>query len=261
MSKTNLSRFIKSVQKTLQKHSPEILTGMGIAGMISTVILAVNATPKALKLIAEAEDAKFNNGHGDTALTKAETVKAAWKCYIPAAVTCTLSAACIIGASSVNLKRNAALATAYQLSEKALTTYKEKVVETIGEEKERIIKDKVAEQQVKENPKTENKVFVTGDGDVLCYDAFSGRYFTSSKAKIDEAVNKINKSIIDDWCASLNDFYDELGLDNIKLGEMLGWNAGDDLLEIYYSSQISDDGKPCLVMDFHTNPNYEYYTH
>ena len=38
MSKTKLSHFIKSVQKTLQKHSPEILTGMGIAGMISTVV-------------------------------------------------------------------------------------------------------------------------------------------------------------------------------------------------------------------------------
>lgn len=252
---SNLSIIAKNMRKILIKHGPEILTGMGIAGMVTTAVLAVKTTPKAERLL-ELEKKKHKEP-----LTKKQVVKTVWKCYIPAVATCAASIACLVGASSVHLKRNAALATAFKLSEKAFTTYKEKVVETIGENQERIIKDKVAKEQLKENPKSENKVIVTGDGDVLCYDAFSGRYFTSSKAKIDEAVNRVNKTIIDDWCASLNDFYDELGLDNIKLGEMLGWNAGDDLLEIYFSSQISDDGKPCLVMDFHTNPNYEYYNH
>ena len=259
MSKTKLSHFIKSVQKTLQKHSPEILTGMGIAGMISTVVLAVNATPKALKLIAEAEDAKFDNGHGDTALTKAETVKAAWKCYIPAAITCTLSAACIIGASSVNLKRNAALATAYQLSEKALTTYKEKVVETIGEEKERIIKDKVAEQQVKENPKTENKVFVTGDGDVLCYDSLSGQYFKSTLDRIHKAENEVNYRLLSENYISLNAFYDMVGIRNTSLGDDLGWNVDGGQLKIDISSQIAENGQPCLVLEYELSPKYDFW--
>lgn len=252
---SNLTIITKSIRKVLTKHGPEILTGMGIAGMVTTAVLAVKTTPKAERLLDD-EKKKCQEP-----LTKKEVVKTVWKCYIPAAVTCAASIACLVGASSVNLKRNAALATAFQLSEKALATYKEKVVETIGENKEKIVKDKVAKEQLKENPKSKNEIFVTGDGDVLCYDAFSGRYFTSSKAKIDDAVNRINKTIIDDWCASLNDFYDEIGLDNIKLGDLMGWNAGDDLLDIYFSSQITDDGKPCLVMDYRTNPNYEYYNH
>lgn len=254
MSKMNLSSVAKSMRRTLTKHSPEILTGIGIAGMITTTVLAVKETPKAVRLLEERKDELETEK-----LPAVEIVKTTWKCYIPAAVTCTLSAACLIGASSVNLKRNAALATAYQLSEKALTTYKEKVVETIGEKKEKIIKDKVAEEHIKENPKSQNEVIITGNGDVLCYDAFSGRYFTSSKSKIDDAVNAINKTMLDDWCVSLNDFYDELNLDHTKLGDSMGWNTDGDLVKVYFSSQLTDEGKPCLVLDFDVAPNYNYY--
>ena len=53
MDKSTVARLIKSAQTTLSKHSPEILTGIGIAGMVTTVVLAVKATPKALQLIEE----------------------------------------------------------------------------------------------------------------------------------------------------------------------------------------------------------------
>lgn len=258
MSKINLSSIAKCMRRTLSKHSPEILTGIGIAGMITTTVLAVKATPKALELINNEKDAKLDNGYDDS-LTKMEIVKIGWKPYIPAMITGALSIACVIGASSVNFKRNAALATAYQLSEKALTTYKEKVVETIGEKKEQIVKDKVAEERIKENPKSQNEVIITGNGDVLCYDAFSGQYFTSSKSKIDDAVNVINKTMLDDWCVSLNEFYDELGLKHTKLGDTMGWNTDGELVKINFSSQLTDEGKPCLVLDFNVVPNYNYY--
>ena len=65
----------------LQKHSPEILTGIGIAGMVTTTILAVRATPKALLLIQEAEEVKHQNTDA-SALTPVETIKAAWLCYV-----------------------------------------------------------------------------------------------------------------------------------------------------------------------------------
>ena len=111
----NLSNMVKSVGATMKKHSPEILTGIGVAGMIATTVMAVKATPKAILLINEKEvELKVEK------LTLAETVKTTWKCYIPAAITGVSSIACIIGASSVNARRNAALATAYTLSETAL---------------------------------------------------------------------------------------------------------------------------------------------
>ena len=135
MSKINLSGMLKDTRKAFVKHSPEILTGVGIAGMITTTVLAVRATPKALRLI----DAKEYEEQRE--LTKFETIKTAWKPYVPAAVTGALSTACLIGASSVSLKRNAALAAAYTLSDTAFREYKEKVVETIGEKKEEMIQE------------------------------------------------------------------------------------------------------------------------
>ena len=89
--KPNLSKMIRSVQMTMAKHSPEILTGIGIAGMVTTTIMAVKATPKAMKLLEEEQQ------RHDEPLTKTETVKAAWKPYIPAAVTGAISVACLVG--------------------------------------------------------------------------------------------------------------------------------------------------------------------
>ena len=252
----NTSKIIKNSKLFLSKHSPEILTGMGIAGMITTTVLAVKATPKALDLLARAEDEKFDNGHGDP-LTVIEKVKAAWKPYIPAATTCIFSVACLIGASSVNARRNAALATAYKLSETALTEYKEKVIETIGEKKEKVIRDKINDDKLANNPVSKSEVIVIKNGDTLCYDAISGRYFKSSVDKIDKAVININKLMINEMYASLNDFYDELGLDHTLIGSELGWNI-DDKLEVEFGSHIADDGNPCIVVNFSVAPRYGY---
>ena len=104
MNKPNLSKWVKSVKSNVGKHSPEILTGLGIVGMVTTTILAVKATPRALDLIAQAEDEKFDNGHGSK-LTSIEVVKVAWEPYIPATITGTVSIACLIGASSVNARK------------------------------------------------------------------------------------------------------------------------------------------------------------
>ena len=106
MNKQIVKNAWRSLRKTVQKHSPEILTGIGIAGMIATAAIAVKATPKALRMIEEKEQ------EVGKPLTGPETVKTAWKCYIPAAVSGVCSAACIIGASSINARRNAALVTA-----------------------------------------------------------------------------------------------------------------------------------------------------
>ena len=53
MEKFNLSKVVKNVKAAASKHSPEILTGIGIAGMATTIVMAVKATPKALILIEE----------------------------------------------------------------------------------------------------------------------------------------------------------------------------------------------------------------
>lgn len=267
-----MSKFIKGAKISISKHSPEILTGIGIAGMITTTFLAVRATPKALELIEEKKD-ELNNKqveerldkNGDlrdykeiTKLKFPDLFKATWKCYIPAAVTSVVSIACLVGASSVHIKRNAVLATAYQLSETALTEYKEKVIETIGEKKEEVIRDKVNKDRIEKNPVSKNNVIITDKGNTLCYDHMSGRYFKSDIDKINKAVNVINNRILHDFYASLNDLYSELGLYTVSLGDKLGWNSDMGLIEVEFSSQLADDGTPCLVMDFNKAPKYDY---
>lgn len=253
MGKGNISKIINEIQKAVIKHSPEILTGLGIAGMITTTVLAVKATPKALDLINDRKDELDTEK-----LPPIEAVKAAWKCYIPAAVTCATSTACLIGASSVHLKRNAALATAYKLSESAISEYKDAVIDKLGEKKEQTIRDKVAEEKMKKNPVSSSEVFITEKGNTLCYDTISGRYFKSDIDRIKRAENAINKQLLDEMYVSLNDLYDELDLDHTKLGDELGWKIDDGLVELYFSSQLADDGTPCVVMDFARAPKYNF---
>lgn len=255
MGKTNLATITKDIRKFASKRSPEILTGIGIAGMITTTILAVRATPKALKLIEEQKEEESVDE-----LSSFEVVKVAWKPYIPAMVTCIASTACLIGASSVNTKRNTALATAYKLSETALSEYRDKVVETIGEKKERIVRDKVAEERVKKNPVSKNEVIVTGNGKTLCFDPISGRYFMCSIETIKKAENTLNKQMLHDISGyvSLNEFYDELGLDHTSVGNDLGWNTNQ-LIDIDFSSQLNDNGEPSVVLDYLVAPKCDYY--
>lgn len=272
MSKQNTSRFFKSVKASLSKHSPEILTGIGIAGMITATIFAVKATPKAMTLIEKRKEeindkrmtdiqettGDMRNYNEITKLGLGDTIKATWKCYIPTVVTASVSIACLIGASSVKSKRNAVLATAYQLSETALAEYREKVVETIGEKKEAAIRDKVNKERLEKNPVKNNEVIVTAKGNTLCYDHMTGRYFTSDIDKINKAVNEINNRILHEYYASVNDLYSELGLYHTSLGEKMGWNSDMGLLEVSFSAQVADDGNPCLVLDFNHPPKYDF---
>ena len=255
--KLNVSKLCKDAKVMVSKRSPEILTGLGIAGMISTTVLVVRATPKALDLIARAEDKKFDNGHGNK-LTVSEKMKVAWKPYIPAAITGIASISCIIGASSVHAKRNAAIAAAYNLSQTALTEYKEKVVETIGEKKEQAIKDKIAKDKIKKDPVSKSEVIVTGKGNTLCYDAFNSRYFYSDIDQIKRAINELNRIMLNQMYVSLNDFYDELNLKHSGNGDELGWKLDDGFIEVDFSSQLSDDGRPCLVIEYMVAPRYDY---
>jgi len=244
---------------SLSKHSPEILIGIGITGMVTTTVLAVKATPKAIQLIEQ----KKQELDVDK-LTPVETVKTAWKCYIPAAISGTAAIACIIGSNSVHAKRYSALATAYKISETAFTEYRDKVVETIGEKKERTIRDKTSKEQVEQTPVHKTDIIVTGKGNTLCFDPLSHRYFYSDLEKIHRAANTLNYEINTnpfDSGVTLNDFYTEIGLHGTTVGESLGWNLHTGMIKIYPSAQMVEEGEehegePCMVLNFENAPQY-----
>ena len=254
MSKKGLKQTIKSAERVLTKYSPGILTGIGIAGMIGATFMAVKATPKALYLIeTKKEEAEVEE------LTPVETIKTCWTCYIPATLTTVLSAACLIGASTVSAKRNAALATAYSISEAALREYQEKVVEVIGEKKEKAVRDAVAKDQIERDPVTKSEVvIIDSNSNTLCYEPLSGRYFKSTIDKIKKAEIKLDRQMIQEMYVSLNDFYWEIGLDGTDLGDKMGWNLSKGYMDLSFSSQLADDGTPCAVIVYGIPPVYDY---
>ena len=256
----NFKGLLKTAQKSIVKHSPEILIGIGVTSLVTATVTAVKATPKALNLIEETKREKKHNGEEPT-LTKREVIKKTWKCYIPSAISVVAGTACIIGAHTVHAKRSAALATAYKLTEKAFDEFKEATVETVSEKKLGEIKEKVAEKKLENGPRTEEEahVTITGKGNTLCYDSITGRYFRSSKESIREAVNDLNDQLNNEDYAPLNDLYYRINLEETKMGGYLGWNRGyDGLLDVEFASKIAPWGEPCLVMDYRIYPRYDY---
>ena len=255
MDKMKIGNLFKGLRMATAKYRPEILTGIGIAGMITTTVLAVRATPKAMELIDDKKDELKTEK-----LPVGKTVKTVWKCYIPAVITGALSVSCLVGASATNLKRNTALATAYKLSETALNEYTTAVMETIGEKKEQVVRDKVAEKRIEKNPVSKSEVIVTGKGNTLCCEGLTGRYFYSDMDTLRKAENELNRNIINNMYQSLNDFYDLLGVEYSEMGDELGWNLDKGTVELSFSSQIADDGRPCLVFDYNHPPVYNFST-
>lgn len=252
-----MNTHIQKIIQVLSKNSPTILTGFAVAGLISTVVIAVRATPAAMTSINEAEW-----GKGEVRLTKKELVQYTWKIYIPSALMGAATIGCIIGANQIGMRRNAALAGLYSLTESTLKEYQQKVVDTIGEKKEQKIQDEIAQDRITNNPPKAEEIISTGKGETLCYDWLSGRYFKSDIEKIRKAENELNKDLLADNFISLNEVYDALGLPPIGIGEELGWSLwiddGDDLVSFTYSSQLTDAGKPCLVLKYAVVPRYDY---
>ena len=255
----------KSIGTTVKKKAPEIMLAAGLVGMVTTVVLAVKATPKAVQLLEEAKKERESETEEfevkDLAPVEKvfEAVKATWKCYIPTILTGIGSMVCLIGAFSESMRRNAALAAACSLSETALKEYRAKVVETIGEKKEGAIRDAVDQEHVKQNPVSAKEVYITRAGETLCYDYWSGRYFKSDVEKIRKAANEVSRRMLDEIYISLNDFYDEIGLTPVKIGDELGWNVNrTGLVELRLGAQLAEGDIPCIVLDYVNAPVHDF---
>ena len=264
MNKSTLTNYLNTITKIVKKHSPEILTGLGIAGMITSTVLAVKATPRALELI-EAEKKRQNdelledalNSHKDECLhidrlKPLDVVKVAWKPYIPSVLLSGGSVACLIAANSVNVRRQAALYSAYKLSENALEEYKEKIKETVGEKKAAAIEDKVAKDTVDKNPVSKSEVIITGGGTTLFLEPWSGRYFESDIESVRKAINDLNfeMGFGSEPYISLDQFYDKLNIAHTQGSSLVGWSIKDGQIEANYSSQITDDGRAAIVINW-----------
>lgn len=100
MKKPNLQRLAQRSKIYLRKASPTILSGLGAAGVIVTSVLAVRATPKALRKIRA--DSKVNHDGDPEAYSKLEAVRSAWVCYIPAAISGNIYILSLFRCNSIN---------------------------------------------------------------------------------------------------------------------------------------------------------------
>ena len=244
--------ILQKAQRLVTDNSPAILTAVAVAGVVSTSILAAKASPNAVRDIQDAESERIDP------LTPVEKVKLTWTYFIPAAAAGSVTIACIIGANTVSSKRQAALMSAYTLSERVFHEYRDKVEETIGVEKNERIRDDIAQDRITNNPVSSNQVILTGNGEVLCQDSYTGKYFRSSMQALKKAQNDLNAQIINDMYASQNEFHAMLGIPPCKYGDEFGWNTNK-LLELDIRGGMSEDEEPCLVVDYNVEPNRGYH--
>lgn len=251
-----IQKSLRSSARYLNKRSPTILTGLGVAGVISTAVLAVQATPKALYLIDEKKADIYPDATEDVYLTPIEILKATWKVYIPAVIMGGVTITAIITANNINLRRNAALAGLISITQTAMQEYQQKVIETIGEKKEELLRGEIAQDKLNDDPLTAKTIIISGGGDTLCYDSYSGRYFKSDIEKIKQTLNEFNRRIFIEDYLPINEWYDMLGLEGITAGNLQGWRVDEALLYINFSAKVATNGQPCLVLNYSPLPTH-----
>lgn len=240
----SIGNLMKDASRYLKTNSSSILTGCAVAGLVTTAALAIKGTFDASEKIEEAVEEK------QEPLTKKEVAKTVWKSYIPMVATGVATAWCIIGAQKINAEKFYAMASVASMTHARFDEYKDAVIAKFGEAKEAEVQHEIARKQIEEHPVSSCEVINVG-GDVLCFDAWSGRYFRSTMEKIRGAVNDVNADINRGTASSLNDFYYLINLGSNDGGDFYGW---DKELDIWFSSQIAESGEPCLVINFRTEP-------
>lgn len=243
----SLSKLFTNVERFLGNNSPTILTAIGVTGTITTAFLTGKATTQAVRILDEIPLKER---------TQKEDVKAVWTLYIPPVATGIVTVTSIILANRIGMRRAAAIAAAYSLSERAFVEYREQVIERLGDRRERTMRDEIAQERVNKHPVTE--VLMTGGGTVLCFDTMSGRYFESDMERLRKAQNDINYEILNNTYATLHDFYSAIGLPPTRYSSEVGWSSSQ-LLEIHFATCLSENNRPCISIDYSSYPIRDYY--
>lgn len=263
----DVKKILGGLLKFASDNSPAILTGLGIAGFGTTVVMTARVASRVeethKRRVWEREDIVE---YGEPELRKydirqsyvGEAKELAPLCA-PAVGVGLISVGCVLMAHKIHSDRQAAIMTAYSISTEALNRYQSKVIEKLGEEMHQDILDSATREFLHDNPEkdVDPETLVIPEGTVRCYDAVTGRYFFSSREKILEAESEVNKRLINEVRVPLEEFYYELGLEeSFVLGKKTGWDIstpyyGGGNLDVYFTPMLDDDKNPCLVLNYH----------
>ena len=253
--KEKLMNVYNGVKGKVQKHSPEILMGVGVVGVIATTVTACRATMKLNDILDECvetrdkiksvqENPAYEDRYSDEDAQKDLTinyvqtgVKIA-KLYAPSVALGVLSIGCLVGSHSVMQKRNAALSAAYLTVDKSFKEYKQRVIDRVGEEVEKEIRYGIKAEEVVETVTDEdgNETTVTETIKMMNPNLYSdyARFFDESSPywQKDPEYNlvflKAQQQYANDLLRAkgrlfLNDVYDMLGIEKTKAGQIVGW--------------------------------------
>ena len=249
-----MTKMAKQLSHLFTKQQPALMLGAGIAGMVTTTILAVRGHAKAVKKMNELEyeEVYYTNKKNKPKIRKLNWVKRNYKFYIPAAIVGGLSLGCLIGSYKINHKRNAALASSLALSEAAMTEYQKTVADSIGESAEREIRNNFNKKKILEaeaqKPIQEPSEYLRDGKTVKCYESSTYQCFWSSKEDIKKAVNDLNQERLTGigTDVTLNEFYAHLGLISTSIGDSIGWDVQNPV-DVEFST-IEVEGIPCLFI-------------
>ncbi|QFG08717.1 hypothetical protein PBI_INGRID_42 [Arthrobacter phage Ingrid] len=248
---SHITSIAEGARKFVVDNSPMILTGMAVAGVVTVAVLAAKASPRAVQDIQHAESERTEP------LTTVEKVALTYHYFIPAAVAGSLTIGAIVMAQTVNSRRQAAFISAYTIAESRYRDYQQKVVDKMGEAKEQEVRDDIAQDYVNAHP-INNSTLIVNDTDTQAFlDILSGRHFLSTVEKVRRAENKLNYQLNNDAYASVNDFYDAIGIPHIAVGEDLGWKSGR-MVDVRLSTVLDND-RAVITIDFSVEPMGDYY--
>jgi uncharacterized protein DUF6353 len=230
---------------TVRKHSPALLFGAGVVGIIGTVVLASRAT---LKLEEVIEDAKEDlekvslmdnvnyseqDRRNDTVIIYARTAGEITRLYAPAIVLGGLSIAALTGSHVILTRRNLAVTAAYAALDRGFREYRQRVVNALGIDKDREFRYDMQDREIVEEtdkgPKT-RMIKQPGVNGASIY----ARFFDESNPNWNRAqsYNQVfincQQSYANDLLRArghvfLNDVYDMLGIPRSREGAIVGW--------------------------------------
>lgn len=249
----NIASYVKTAKSVITANSPVLLLGTTIAGVVTTGVLAAKAGWKARGIAEEEIKRRFEEEDEFHSLTTQDVARLTWQCYTLPAISGASSIASAVGIHTIHTKRANAMAALYAVTSNKLDDMTEKAEALLGPKKTQQLQNEVAQKAIDRDPfNPDSEVLMTDDGTELCYDDWSGRYFMGSMQKLESAINDVNRLLIDDGSARLNDFYDYLGLKPIPMGDSFGWSGTK--IEARFGAVTATDGRPAISIWFHEAP-------
>ena len=236
------------LNKLIRKDKQFLLNFASVVGVGLTMFAAIRDTKKACRLV-------------DDDMTTLEKFKKTWKCYIPSTFIATSTVLCIIYSDKVSMNEKIALLntlTVVQDNYKNLRTAVDRTCDP--KTKEEIMKQTVKERVPKSLyiERTEEKIF---------YEEYRGKHFTSTIDDVLKAEYLFNKQLSIVGYASLNDFYQLLGLPETNEGSYLGWAVYDGYfgasainpwVDFVHSKMEDDSGIEYFHLEYNTQPDVNY---